>query len=87
MNELTKEITNYGNPIKDDRLIYFIHNNLPSKYSTFFSSYNTSKTALGSTYQKVSFDEYVDLLDREENKLISMRILNSPKSKALVTNN
>ena len=38
-------------------------------------------------YKKVSFDEYVDLLDREEKRLISMRILDSPKSKALVANN
>ena len=75
-----------GSPIKDDRLVYLIHNKLPSEYSTFVSSYNTSKTTLGSAYQKVSFDEYADLLDREEKKLISMRILNSPKSKALVAN-
>ena len=87
MNELRTKLTNCGNPIKDDRLIYNIHTKLPLEYSTFVSSYNTSKTTLASTYKKFSFDEYVVMLDREENKLISMKILTSPKSKALVANN
>ena len=36
VNELRTKLTNCGNLIKDDRLIYLIHNKLPSKYSTFF---------------------------------------------------
>ena len=87
VNELRTKLTDCGNPIKDDRLIYLIHNKLPLEYSTFVSSYNTSKTTLGSAYKKISFDEYAVLLDSEEKKLISMRILTSPKSKALVANN
>ena len=87
VNELRTKLTNCGNPIKDDRLIYLTHNKLPSEYSTCVSSYNTSKTTLGSAYKKVSFDEYAKLLDDEEKKLISMKILTSPKSKALVANN
>ena len=66
MNELRMKLTDCGNPIKDDRLIYNIHTKLPSKYSTFVSSYNTSKTTLGLAYKKVSFDEYAKLLDEEE---------------------
>ena len=60
---------------------------MPSEYSIFVSSYNTSNNTLGSTYKKFSFDEYAKLLDDEEKKLISMKILTSPKSKALVANN
>ena len=41
VNELRTKLTNCGNPIKDDKLIYLIHNKLPSEYSTFVSSYNT----------------------------------------------
>ena len=87
VNELRMKLNECGSPIKDDRLVYPIHNKLPSEYSTFVSSYNTSKTTLGFAYQKVSFDHYAELLDKEEKKLKSMRILNSPKSKALVENN
>ena len=38
VNELRTKLTDCGNPIKDDRLIYHIHNKLPSEYSTFVSS-------------------------------------------------
>ena len=48
VNELRKKLTNCGNPIKDDRLIYSIHTKLSSDYSTFVYSFNTSKTTLGS---------------------------------------
>ena len=65
VNESRMKLDYYGSPIKDDRLIYLIHNKLPSEYSTFVSSYNTSKTTLGSTYQKASFDHYAILLDEE----------------------
>ena len=87
VNELRMKLNDCGSPIKDDRLVYLVHNNFPSEYSTFVSSYNTSKNALGSAYQKVSFDHYAKLLEKEEKKLKSMGILNSPKSKALVANN
>ena len=87
MNELRTKLTDCGNPIKDDRLIYSIHTKLPSEYSTFIYSYNISKTTLGSAYKKVSFGEYAKLLDEEEQKLKTMGILTSPKSKALVANN
>ena len=87
VNELRMKLTNCGNPIKDDKLIYLIHNKLPLEYSTFFYSHNTLKTTLGFAYQKISFDHYAILLDEEEKKLKSMGILNSPKSKELVANN
>ena len=67
VNELRMKLIDCGNPIKDDRLIYNIQNKLPLEYSTFFSSYNNSKTTLGFAYKKVSFDEYAKLLD-EENR-------------------
>ena len=86
VNELRTKLTDCGSSIKDDRLIYLIHNKLPSEYSTFVSSFNTSKTTLGSAYKKVTFDEYAKLLDDEEKKLKSMGILKSPQSKALVAN-
>ena len=69
MNELRTKVTSCGSSIKDEKLIYLIHNKLPSEYSTFFSSFNTSKITLGSAYKKVTFDEYVDLLDTEEKKV------------------
>ena len=87
MNELRTKLTDCGNPIKDDRLIYSIHTKLSSDYSTFVSSFNTSKTTLGSAYKKVSFDEYAKLLDEEEKKLKTMGVLTSSKSKALVAHN
>ena len=65
VNELRTKLTDCGNPIKDDRLIYSIHTKLSSDYSTFVSSFNTSKTTLVSAYKKVSFDEYAKLLDEE----------------------
>ena len=87
VNELRTKITDCGNPIKDDRLIYSIYTKLSSDYSTFVSSFNTSKTTLGSAYKMVSFDEYAKLLDEEEQKLKTTGILTSSKSKALVANN
>ncbi len=69
VNELRMKLDDCGSPIKDDNLIYLIHNKLPSKYSTFFSSNNTTKTTLGVAYQKLTFDCYVELLDEEEKKL------------------
>ena len=66
VNELRTKLTNCGTPIKYDRLIYSIHTKLSSDYSTFVSSFNTSKTTLGSAYKKVSLDEYAKLLDEEE---------------------
>ena len=87
VNELRTKLTNCGNPIKDDRLIYSVHTKLSSEYSTFVSSFNTSKTTLGSAYKKISFDEYAKLLGEEEQKLKTMGILSSSKSKALVAHN
>ena len=69
VNELRTKLDDCGSPIKDDRLIYLIHNKLPSEYSTFFSSYNTTKTTLGLSYQKATFGHYAQLLDDEEKKL------------------
>ena len=60
---------------------------LPSEYSTFISSYNTTKTTLGAAYKKITFNDYAQLLDDEKKKLQTMGILNSSKSKALVANN
>ena len=87
VNELRTKLTNCGNPIKDDRLIYSVHTKLSSKYSTFMSSFNTSKTTLRLAYKKVSFDEYAKLLGEEEQKLKTMGIFSSSKSKALVAHN
>ena len=87
MNELRTKLDDCGSAIKDNRLIYLIHNKLPFEYSTFISSYNTSKTTLGFAYQKVTFDHYTILLDEGEKKLKLMEILQSSKSKALVENN
>ena len=62
VNELRKKLDDFGSPIKDDRLIYLIHNKLPSEYSTFVSSFNTTKTTLGVAYKKITFDDYAQLL-------------------------
>ena len=87
MNNLITKLTDCGSPIKDDKLIYLIHNKLSSEYSTFVSSFNTTKAILGSSYQKITFDDYAQLLEDEQAKLITMGILQSSKSKALVANN
>ena len=50
VNELRTKFDDCGSPIKDDRFIYLIHNKLPSKYSTFISSFNTTKATLGTSY-------------------------------------
>ena len=81
------KLNDYGSLIKDDRLVYLIHKKLLAEYSTFVSSYNTSKTTLGSSYQKFTFERYAKILDEEEKMLKSMGIIQSSKSKALVANN
>ena len=58
LNKLRTKLNDCGSPIKDERLIYLIQNKLPSKYSTFVSSFKTTKATLGSSYQKITFDEY-----------------------------
>ena len=50
VNELRTNLNDCGSSIKDERLIYLIHNKLPSEYSTFLSSFNTTKATLGSYY-------------------------------------
>ena len=69
MNDLRTKLDDCGSPIKDDKLIYLIQNKLPSDYSTFVSTFNTSKENLGASYQKLTFDEYTQLLENEQGKL------------------
>ena len=87
MNELRTKLNDCGSPIKDDRLIYLIQNKLSLDYSTFVSSFNTTKATLGASYKKITFDDYAQLLEDEQAKLITMGILKSSKSKAFVANN
>ena len=75
VNELRTKLNDCGSPINDKRLIYLIHNKLPPEYSTFVSSFNTTKATLGSSYQKLTFGDYAQLLEDEQAKLIKMGIL------------
>ena len=65
VNELRTTLNDCDSPIKDDRLIYLIRNKMPSEYSTFVSSFNTTKTTLGASYKKITFDDYAQLLEDE----------------------
>ena len=60
---------------------------MPLEYSTFVSSFNTTKATLGASYNKITFDDYAQLLEDEQAKLITLGILKSSKSNALVANN
>ena len=87
MNDLRIELDDCGSPINDYRLIYQIHNKLSFDYSTCIYSFNTTKATLGSSYQKLTFNDYAQLLEDEKAKLITIKIFKSSKSKVLVANN
>ena len=57
---------------------------LPPEYVSFFLSFNTHKLTLGSSYTMPSFDSFTEVLMVEQSNLMSMGILKSSKSKALV---
>lgn len=50
VNELRTKLNDCGSPIKDEILIYLNQNKMSSYYSTFISSFNTSKETLGASY-------------------------------------
>ena len=77
VNALRTKLNDFVSPIKDDRLIYLIQIKFPSEYSTFVSSFNTTKATLGDSYKKITFDDYAQLLEDKKDKLIKMGILKS----------
>ena len=57
-NEHRALLKDYGNPMKDERLIHHILKKLPSEYAPFVSSFNTHRLTMGSAYQKPNFDAF-----------------------------
>ena len=62
VNEHRALLKDCGNPMKDDRLIHHILKKLPSEYANFVLSFNTHRLTMGFSYQKPSFDGFVDML-------------------------
>ena len=83
-NEYRALLKDYGNPIKDDKLIHHILKMLPSEYASFVSSYNTHRLTMGSAFQKPTFDAFSEMLILEEYHLIDMGLLMTSKTKSLV---
>ena len=61
-NEHRALLKDCGNPMKDEKLIHHILKRLPSKYASFFLSFNTHKLTMGSSYQKPTFDAFAEML-------------------------
>ena len=80
------QLKDCGEPIKDGKLIKHVMTHLPPEYATFVSSYNTHKLTMGSAFTKPSFESFSRILVLEHEKLVSMGILQSSKTKALVAN-
>ena len=80
------QLKDCGEPIKDGKLIKHVMTHLPPEYAVFVSSYNTHKSTMGSAYIKPSFEKFSKMLVLEHDNLVSMGILQSSKTKALVEN-
>ena len=59
---------------------------LPPEYSPFIFNYNTHKLTMGSTFIKPSSEKFLKMLVLEHDNLVSLGILKSSKTKALVAN-
>ena len=70
VNEYRALLKDYGNPMKDDRLIHHILKRLPSEYASFVSSYNTHKLTMGSSFPKPSFVSFLGMLVLEQENLV-----------------
>ena len=73
-HELRSMVKDCGITIDDEKLIHNLMRKLPIEYAPFFSSFNTHKLTLGSSY----------IMLVEQPNLMRMDILKSSKFKALV---
>ena len=80
------QLKDYGEPIKDGKMIKHIMTHLPPKYAPFVSSYNINKLTMSSAFTKPSFKRFPEMLVLEHDNLLSLGILQSSKTKALVAN-
>ena len=69
-NEYRALLKDYGNPMKDEKLIHHILKKLPQEYASFVSSFNTYRLTMGSAYHKPSFDGFIDILIKEQSHFI-----------------
>ena len=81
-----EQLKYYGEPIKNGKMIKHIMTHLPPEYAPFVFNYNTHKLMIGSAYTKPSFEKFLEMLILEHENLVSMGILKSSKTKALVAN-
>ena len=81
-----QQLKDCGEPIKNAKLIKHFMTHLPPKYAPFVSSYNTHKLTMGSSFTKPSFNKFSEMLVLEHHNLVIMVILQSSKTKALVSN-
>ena len=84
VHELISMVKDCGITIEDENLIYNLMRKLPPNYASFVSSFNTHNLTLGSSYTMPSFDSFIEMLMVEQSNFMSMGILKSLKSKALV---
>jgi hypothetical protein len=83
-NELRAQLKDCGIDKKDAQLVYNLLGKLPSDYAAFVSSFQTHRLTVGSSFTMPTFDAFIEMLMLEQEKLVSMGILKSSKSKALV---
>ena len=69
------QLKDYGEPIKDGKMIKHIMTHRPPEYAPFVSSYNTHKLTMGSAFTKPSFKKFSEMLALEHDNLVSMVIL------------
>ena len=80
------QLKDCGEPIKKGKIIKHIMTHLPPEYAPFVSSFNAHKLTMGSAYIKPLFDFFIQMVVLEHDNLVSMGILQSSKTKALVEN-
>lgn len=82
-NELRAQLKDCGID-KDAQFVFNLLDKLPSEYAAFVSSSQTHRLTMGSAYTTPSFDSFIEMLMLEQTKLITVGILKSSKSQALV---
>ena len=86
VDDYRAQLSDCGEPIKDGKLIKHIITHIPPEYVPFVSTYHTQELTTGSAYIKPTFEKFAETLMKEYDILVSMGILKSSKSKALVAN-
>ena len=61
--------------IEEDCCIYLILSNLGTAYSVFLSTFYAMQEALGTTYKKLSLENFCDDLIREKYNLVQLGVI------------